>query len=107
VAGEVPGVAVVVVDTYPSAAGGMSLCQAGEERFLRVIALAAPRPAETYRAKVASCRDNVELGSAGIEWRPDSATVRVHWLSGPGGRGVAETRAVRIGPDGRVRTVPP
>jgi hypothetical protein len=99
IVGEIPKVAIVVADTYPSVPGGMSLCQAGEERFLRVISLTKNEPEETLRLKLASCRENVELSSPGVQWAQDSGTVSINWLAGPGGD--AETRSIRIGPDGK------
>jgi hypothetical protein len=101
VVGELPGAAVVVDDTYPSAPLGMSFCQAGEERFLRVVATRDGRATETMRLKLASCRENLELATPGLEWLPDSSAVRVHWLLGPGGAGAPSVRTIRIGPDGR------
>jgi hypothetical protein len=100
VVGEIPNVSVVIVDTYPSRSGGMSYCQAGEERFLRVVTLAGNRASEAARVKVASCRDNIELAERGIEWVTDSATVRIHWLAAESA-GPLATRTIRLGPDGR------
>jgi len=99
VIGELEGAAVILVDTYPSIPGGMSYCQAGEESFLRVISVRRSPPVETFRAKVGSCREDIELASPGIEWAAGSATLRIHWLSGPTGK--PETRTVRIGSDGK------
>lgn len=101
VVGELEGVALLIVDTYPSVPGGLSYCQAGEESFLRVISLARGPPVETFRVKVGSCREDIELTPPGIEWDPGSATLTVHWLLGPTERGKPETRTVRIGSDGR------
>jgi hypothetical protein len=102
VVGELTDAAVVVIDTYPSRPAGMSLCQAGEERFLRVVTLAdGDRADETARVKVASCRTNLELAASGVEWLADSAAVRVSWLLGPGGTGAPESRLIRLGADGR------
>jgi hypothetical protein len=102
VLGESKGVAIVVMDSYPSRRGGMSYCQAGQERFLRIISVARPAPRETFRIKVESCRDNIELSDPAVEWLPESRSVRIHWLSGPAGNGQPETRTLRIGSDGRL-----
>ncbi|MDB5902914.1 MAG: hypothetical protein JWM26_1792 [Betaproteobacteria bacterium] len=99
--GESKGVALVVVDSYPSRPGGMSLCQAGKERFLRIISLVQKAPEETFRVKLESCRDNIELASPGIEWLPASSAIRIHWLLGPAANGRSETRTLRIGQDGK------
>jgi hypothetical protein len=91
---------LVLIDDYPSIPGGMSFCQAGEERFLRVIALSGSGARERYQAKLASCRTELELADPGLTWRPDSSLLRIDWLAGPTGGG--ETRTLRIGGDGRV-----
>jgi len=72
---------VLVTDTYASKPGAMSYCQAGEEQFLRVIALKT-RLRETFRTKVQSCRSDLELASPGIEWQPDKGALTIRWLSG-------------------------
>jgi len=104
VVGEVPGTAIVLTDTYSSLAGGMSYCQAGEEQFLRVVPLAQGAPHDLATIKLASCRENLELADPGVDWIAPSRTVRIHWLSGPGGR--PEVRDVVIGADGRVQRQP-
>jgi len=95
--GEVKGATLVVVDTYPSLSGGLAYCQAGEERFLRVISLAPAGPEETLRVKLASCRQNIELTDPGVEWLESSSTLRVHWLLGPSTRAQPEELTLRIG----------
>lgn len=99
--GEVKDVAIILADTYPSMPGDMSYCQAGEERFLRIIAISQKPPEETLRLKIESCRDNLELASPGIEWLPESSLLRIHWLLGPAAKGLPEVRTIRIGADGR------
>ena len=99
VVGELDGSAIILLDTYPSIPGGMSYCQAGEEQFLRIISLAKHPPVETYRIKTGSCRENIELQSPGIEWQPESSTLRINWLQGPKG-GHPEVRVFHIGTDG-------
>lgn len=90
---------IVFVDSYPSIRGGMSYCQAGHERFLRVASIARKLAVETFHVKVESCHDNIELASPGIEWMPESATLRIHWLQGPDGSGTPEARSIHIGLD--------
>ena len=80
---EVKDVAVVIVDTYASISLGLSHCQAGEERFLRVISIREKPPRETSRLKLESCRDNIELASPGLEWVPETSTLTIYWLQGP------------------------
>lgn len=80
---EVKDVAVVIVDTYPSISLGLSHCQAGEERFLRIVSLREKPPRETSRLKLESCRDNIELASPGLEWAADTSTLSIHWLQAP------------------------
>ena len=99
---HVPATAIVVVDRYPSQPGGLSLCQAGEERFLRVIAIGGDRPRETLTTKLASCHQNVELADRGVEWDGPAMTLRVHWLSSPDGN--TEVRAIRIDGNGNAHS---
>lgn len=101
VIGEIHGSMIIIADTYPSIAGGMSYCQAGEERFLRVISLAAKLPRETLKLKVESCRDSLELDSEGIEWLSESLTLRVHWLARPATSGAPEVRTIKLTRQGR------
>jgi hypothetical protein len=88
---------LLIVDTYASLPGGMSYCQAGEESFLRVVSTVSGVPEETTRIKLSSCRQNIELGSPGLEWQPGSSTLQLRWLSGPGTRGVPAQLTLRIG----------
>jgi hypothetical protein len=104
VVAAVPGAAIVVVDRYGSSPAGLSLCQAGEEQFLHVVAVAAGKAAETFVTKVASCRDNIELAEPGLVWDASLSTLRIHWLTGPAGQ--PEVRAIRIGADGRTQAAP-
>jgi hypothetical protein len=100
VLGEVKDIAIILVDTHPSIPGGMSYCQAGEERFLRIISISKKPPEEAFCVKIESCRDNIELVSPGIEWLPESSILRIHWLLGPSAKGMPEVRTIRIGADG-------
>lgn len=100
--GDAPGGAILIIDRYPSMAGGMSYCQSGEEHFLRVVSVSATP--ETWTMKIASCRDNIELTDRGVEWDAASATMRIHWLNGPQGK--PEVRIIRIGADGRPARTP-
>lgn len=73
--------AVVVVDTYLSAPLGLSMCQAGEERFLRVVSLAASHAELAFSIKLESCRDSIELAAdAPPRWNPDSRTLEGQWM---------------------------
>lgn len=81
---EVEGRAFIITDGYPSVPSGLSYCRAGEEQFLRVLAVSGQLLRQTLRLKLASCRNNVELASDGLQWAPDSTTLSVHWLFAPG-----------------------
>lgn len=96
VIGEINGSLIIIADTYPSISGGLSYCQAGEERFLRVISLTAKRPVERVKLKLESCREGLELDATGIEWLSQSLTLRVHWLSGPTTSGAPEVRTISL-----------
>ena len=76
--GERPGAAILIVDKYPSIPGGLSMCQAGEEKFLRVISIATMPPKETFSIKLESCRDNIELAQPGLNWHSDTSTLHIH-----------------------------
>ena len=105
--GEVPGEALIVTDAHASRPGGMGLCQSGTERFLRVLRTdqggGGGGAKETYRVKLESCRDDIELATPGLDWQPATGTLRIEWLQGPGVKGVAETRLLRIGAGGAVK----
>lgn len=103
VVGTIKSSVIILVDTYPSVPGGMSYCQAGEERFLRVISMSKKTAIETLRIKAESCRNNIELASPGIEWFPKSSILRVHWLQGPSLKQKPEELKVWIGADGKTR----
>jgi hypothetical protein len=106
VAGEIPGTVLVVVDSYPSIPGGMSYCQSGVERFLRVLSIAPSQPVETYRIKLASCLGNTELGADSTAWNPDASELRISWLAGPNGGHAPESKRLHIASDGQVRETP-
>lgn len=93
---------VAVIDTYNSLPGGAHYCQAGEERFLRVISL-AHKPAQVmWSLKIASCRQNLELAEPGLVWHDGPASLTIVWLSGPSAPGKSESRSYAIAADGKV-----
>ncbi|RZM17797.1 MAG: hypothetical protein EOO88_42395 [Pedobacter sp.] len=102
IVGEVKDLALIVLDTYPSIPNGMSFCQAGQESFLRVISLTSKRPVETFKVKLESCRDGIELSADGVVWIPESSSIRVHWMVSPYLVGQPEMRVFKIGIDGQV-----
>lgn len=99
--GEVPGKAFILSDSYASVPLGMSYCEAGEERFLRVLTLANGGARQTLQLKLASCRDNIELAEPGVEWNPHSENLQIHWLQGPSNKGKNEDDTIHIGVSGR------
>lgn len=94
---------LLIQDTYASRPGPLSMCQAGEETFLRVIQLAPLK--EILRLKLASCRENIELASSGLEWQPDTATLKIHWLSNP--NSTAQEKTLQISSKGEATLSPP
>jgi hypothetical protein len=77
---EKPTGVYVVTDRYASRPGPMSYCQAGQEQFVRVLALAHGLKGglhETFSLKVESCRSNLELGPAGLSWDDASSALTV------------------------------
>lgn len=89
---------LVVQDTYASMPGPLSMCQAGQESFLRVIGLAPLK--EILSFKLASCRDDIELASPGLEWDAHTATLKIRWLSDV--NHIAQEKTLRIARDGTI-----
>jgi hypothetical protein len=105
VVGEVGNKSLIITDSYPSRPGGLSYCQAGEERLLHVLVVVERQIRETLRLKLASCRENVELASDGLRWSPDSATLSIHWLFAPERALQQETRVYKISSIGGAKLV--
>jgi hypothetical protein len=75
--GEIPGKVVILSDTYSSRPnGGSHECGAGEETFLRVVALDTPLR-ETATIRVESCWNSYELEGDGINWIASKRLVRI------------------------------
>ena len=89
---------VILEDTYPSRPGGLSYCQAGKERFLRVLDLKRPAR-ETLRIKLSSCVGNLELEDPGVVWKADTRSLQIHWT--------AAYAEYQIGSDGEARLTKP
>jgi len=90
------GSSLVIVDTYLSRPGGGSYCQAGQERFLRILRLDDGVPQETVRLKLASCWQNIELADPGLQWSPNDSTLRISWLFGPTTKLKSEELTLRL-----------
>lgn len=103
--GTIQGLAFILADTYASIPGGMSYCQAGEERFLRVFSIARRPARETFRIKLESCRQTVELANSGLNWEPARATLQLNWLQGPSAQGGSQSQEITFDAEGGVRTV--
>lgn len=71
--------AVVLADSYASASPGMSLCQAGHERFLRIISFGERSAKLASTTKLESCRENIELVEP-VALSSDARTLRATWL---------------------------
>jgi hypothetical protein len=99
VIGQLDASAIILTDTYPSIPGGLSYCEAGEEKFLRVISLSSRSATQRYHTKLESCRQNLILATPGVDWQSDTHTLTIHWTSGPKGIGQPETRTVKVEPD--------
>ena len=85
----------IVLDSYASQPQSMSRCQAGQERWLRVIDIAAAR--ERYAKRVESCLADIVAGDP-LFTGPDAAgAYTVHLVSEP---------SLRIAADGSVEAVP-
>jgi hypothetical protein len=71
----------LVMDSYASRPQGMSRCQAGFERYVRLIDLAART--ERFAKRVESCLHDVVPGDPPATWPPDGRTLTVNLLSEP------------------------
>ena len=89
---------LLVQDTYASKPGPLSMCQAGQESFLRVIQLAPLR--EILSVKLTSCRDDIELASPGLEWQADTGSLKIRWLSDA--NHFAQEKTLQIARDGSI-----
>lgn len=74
----------VIVDTLASRPLGLSMCQAGTERTVRVVKIVARKPVEQSKLKVESCRQGIELANPGLVWDPAHSTLLVRWIIAPG-----------------------
>jgi len=71
----------LVMDSYASRPQGMSRCQAGFERYVRLIDLAAR--AERFAKRAESCLRDVVPGDPPATWSPDGRKLTVNLLSEP------------------------
>lgn len=71
----------LVLDSYSSRPQSMSRCQAGSERWVRLVDLSAR--AERYAKLVESCLRDVVPGDPPASWAPDGRGVTVNLLSEP------------------------
>ena len=60
---------LLVLDSYASRAQGLSRCQAGQERWARLIDMGRRR--EIYRRLVDSCLTDVEANDPPVRWNAD------------------------------------
>jgi len=70
--GEIGGTVIIFIDAYPSTSGGLSYRQAGEEKFLRIVAILKKAAVETFQIELENCRDNIELATHSIDWNQES-----------------------------------
>ena len=101
VVGEIGRNVLILTDTYYSLPGSMQFCQAGDETFLRVVAL-KPEPKVTFEKKLESCRSNLELAEPGLAWNPETFTLQIHWLQNPAAKGEANSQSYKIDAKGQV-----
>jgi hypothetical protein len=87
---------VIVVDTYLSRPGGGSYCQAGQERFLRILRLDEDVAQATLSVKLASCWQEIELSDPGVEWSAVDSTLHIQWLFGPTNKMQPEELTLRL-----------
>jgi hypothetical protein len=89
---------LVVVDTWLSRPGGGSYCQAGQERFLRVLRLEHDVADVILNLKLVSCWQAIELADTGVEWSTVDSSLRIRWLLGPTSRMKPEELLLRLSP---------
>ena len=105
---------LIFIDQYDHGSSHSSYCQAGRERFLRIVRI--PREAakagktkgdeqSTLRSdvniKLESCFDNIELLEEGVvNWIPSTSTLRIDWLSGPGREHTEQSMTFQFREDG-------
>jgi hypothetical protein len=89
---------LVVIVTYLSRPGGGSYCQAGQERFLRVLRLERDIADVTLNLKLVSCWQAIELADAGLEWSTVQSSLRIRWLLGPTSRMQPEELLLQLSP---------
>jgi hypothetical protein len=87
---------LLVIDTYLSRPGGGSYCQAGQERFLRVLRLEGNVVEVTLSLKLVSCWQSIELADAGVEWSAADSSLHIRWLLGPTNRMQPEELLLRL-----------
>jgi hypothetical protein len=90
------GPSLIFIDSYYSVPGGMSYCQAGHERFLRVVTFGPPQPEEVLRLKLESCWQRIELEDP-VKWSAETRTLHINWLFGPLARDPPEEFTIHIG----------
>lgn len=102
--GEIPNKVVLLSDTYASRPnGGSHECGAGQETFLRVVALGAPLK-ETATIRVESCWRTYELLGDGINWIASKRLVRI-FLFTPDDPDPKGPREYTVSDDGAVKRI--
>lgn len=86
----------VIVDSFASRPGPMSMCQAGFERTLRVVRVSRGVASQISQLKVASCHTGLQLAEQPFEWRANTSTVTIRWLIGPNKLLSPEVQRVKV-----------
>ncbi len=87
----------LVVDGYASRGQGLNRCQAGHERWVRLIDVARRR--ELWSKLAESCLKDVEPGDPIAAWSADGRSAAVNLVSEPSLR-------INVGPEGQVSAAP-
>jgi hypothetical protein len=102
--GEIPAKVVLLSDTYGSRPnGGSHACGAGEETFVRVVALGAPLR-ETATIQVESCWRSYQLEGDGINWLASERLIRI-FLSTPDDPDPQGPQEYAVSDDGAVKRI--
>lgn len=88
------GRTILLVDSYASRMQGLSRCQSGHERYVRLIDL--DRQRELFAKLAESCSRNIEPGEPIAAWNADGHSFTITMLSGG-------SRIYQVDADGHVR----
>lgn len=75
------GFLVTMIDTFDSNPAGGEHCQAGKERYVRLLNIASKE--EEYHRLIDSCVRGVTVAEPPVTWAADRSGFTIHFTSGP------------------------